>query len=187
MWRGGSSYSDLYVLNYKANCNKPQGLMSALLYVYMGSTVSWTPCSVFISRVWAECPWMRSLKPPCMCMSRLYIVPISSSASTTSGSRISCVMWLFWWRARSSVATGLCWLPVVNISFRHWWVKWRMAWLLAFQKRYVPQTCNVPESHLTCIFMKAKITLCTLSAMSTHIYCFKALTVSNPAKRVIDN
>lgn len=91
---------------------------------------------------------MRSLKPPCMCMSRRFIVPISSSASTTSGSRISCAMWLSWWRARSSAGTGPCWPPAASISSRRWWARRRMAWSLAFRKRYVHGTRCVSDSFL---------------------------------------
>lgn len=118
-----------------------RGLMSALRYVLAEFDCKLTPfCCASISRAWAECPWMRSLKPPCMCMSRRFIVPISSSASMTSGSRTSCAMWLSWWRARSSAGTGLCWPPAASISYRRWWARWRMAWSLAFRKRYICHT-----------------------------------------------
>lgn len=134
------------VLNGEADCSRPPVLISALWYVLTGLSCKLTPlCCVSIFRAWAECPWMRSLKPPCMCMSRRFIVPISSSASTTSGSRISCAMWLSWWRARSSAGTGPCWLPAVSTSSRRWWARRKMAWSLASLKRYVHQTQRFPQ------------------------------------------
>ncbi len=63
-----------------------------------------------------ECLQRRSLKLPCMSMSRQCIVPTSSCAWMNSGSRTSCVMWQCWWRGGRSVPTGQCWQLVASIS-----------------------------------------------------------------------
>ncbi len=62
-----------------------------------------------------ECLQRRSLKLPCMSMSRQCIVPTSSCAWMNSGSRTSCVMWQCWWRGGRSVPTGQCWQLVASI------------------------------------------------------------------------
>lgn len=87
-------------------------------------------------RVWTACLWMRSLTPPCMCMSPQSTAPTSSWASMTSGKRIFSVTWLWLWRGRSSGPTGLCWLHAVNTSGRRWSDRRKMTWWSACRRRY---------------------------------------------------
>lgn len=98
--------------------------------------------AAFLSfRVWTACLWMRSLTPPCMCMSPQSTAPTSSWASMTSVKRIFSVTWLWSWKGRSSGPTGLCWPHAVNTSGRHWLDRRKMTWWSACLRRYSSLVC----------------------------------------------
>lgn len=108
------------------------------------------------SRVWTACLWMRSLTPPCMCMSPQSTVPTSSSASMTNGKRTSSVMWLWSWRGRSSEPTGPCWPRAANTSGKPWSDRRKMTWWSACLKRYGYLVCFVWLLQEVCWLIKKK-------------------------------
>lgn len=59
----------------------------------------------------------------------------------TSGSRTFSVTWRWSWRGRSSVPTGLCWLPAASTSCRPWLGRRKMTWWSACRKRYSMSPC----------------------------------------------